>query len=370
MSIGDFWKFGVWHPFPNPHFRRPQRMVSSVASDYTAGVIIYTNASDLYFLASIRPGDVVRGISSYLGFEGRQFYATVKSVSSNSFMITEENSVKLKIGDPLTCWTTKVPEGFYTTSSINWNVQGIVHDALAYPFDNHHALKLSVANQSLESNYICTARKPLLLSTTYFSSVIYKASSIGNCRVFFFRNDGATLLYVPLSVSSQWAESHASGSTAQSSAEYNGRAGYDIYRSSGNDSGLMFKTIVLMHAAETSAQSDGVLTFNNLPRSISLSLVNPESRREILEDDQIYLKQGFQRSGLLRVIAQFSNVSQTTLDDLQALIDWQDQGNLLCCNMSLHTIPKWMIGTMEIRNVARELLTSEVSFTLLFEEKI
>ena len=370
---GAKWQIGVWHPIPNPHFDKGDRCISKLNSDFLTGDVIAL-ASSYYFSEHLQVGDAVKiGPSSYPGFKGAIEYGLViqKLVAPERLKFSEPLQAKYKAGDSLIAWGTSIPSGaVHTQSGTKWTSLGTIHKTLDYLFGAPWALGLQHDGSLDVAEIIMSSGQRLLSNTKYFFSVIYKSGVISaQVKV---RAIGGLISLTVSTGQSLWTEVSGLG-TSQTApfAIDDGYASFYKTASLGSVAGLYFKTVVLMHCADTSQESSGVLTLNAYPdRSVSVKVDSGSKDVKTIDDEIIVFNNSVGNNTKLEINAKFSKVDQTTLNDLQRLEEWQNKGCLLCLNAHLFDIPKWMIGKMEIRDITRDEETKLVSFGFLFEELV
>ena len=369
---GAKWQIGVWHPVPNPHFDKCDRCISKLDSDFLTGDIIALAAS-YYFSEHLQVGDAVKiGPSSYPGFKGAIEYGLIvqKLVAPERLKFSEPLQAKYKAGDSLIAWGTSIPSGaVHTQAGTKWTSLGTIHKTLDYLFGAPWALGLQHDGSLNMSEIIMSSGQRLLSNTKYFFSVIYKSGVI-SAQVEVIASG---LITLTISTGQNlWTEVSGSG-TSQTAplAISDGYASFYKTASPGSVAGLYIKTVVLMHCADTSQESSGVLTLNAYPdRSTSIKVDSGSKDVKTIDDEIIVFNNSVGNNTKLEINAKFSKVDQTTLNDLQRLEEWQNKGCLLCLNAHLFDIPKWMIGKMEIRDITRDEETKLVSFGFLFEELV
>jgi len=378
MSLGDSWKLGVWHPFPNPHFEQRDRIASSLGALFSSGNIVQLKSTEANFQYHVRVGDYVRiGASTGSTCEGSVQYFKVIGIDAGNRRLTLDQNIAsgtfFNLGDPIMAWASAVPAGWLKTSTSYWETLGIQNVGLLspYPFGTN-AWRLSAPSATQNVGSIAASTIEYLLSgVVYYGAAIYKASSIVSVEFAWYDNAGYKMLSLYPTTQSVWTE--VAGVSAAATIDYwYSYPQVKILRVAGDtSSNLYVKTMILMHATGTSQQAFGVYILSSKPDSIDQYKIGMDVKdTKTIEGSKIVVRRRVTNSLKTSISAAFSKILPAEFDDLTALLEWQSKGAMICLNPYLTSVPRWMIGVAEIRNVSRDTETGRMSFTFMFEEKV
>lgn len=379
LSFDAKWKLGVVHSIRNSDFRFPRHGLTLTFSSsiYSAGwggqgytTITVTSNYNMDALLGVGVNDRLTTYLVLVNAVGQREERLVHgSVGHDKIVVQGALDYVYVAGDGMTLMTTAWPATWESESPFS-------HSKLYLEgYGNSQGLKL-VSFDSAAIQLFSQVISGLISNTTYELKTYYKLTTTLNQPIsIVISADGTDKIVLPIQTSSV-------GGDWQRLSVVQSVGGLIDWRSvqvrisqpigltnMSTVNPLRLDSIVLQQASGTSDSAQGSYTFTEFPDSVS------QSQRNVTKP--IYRASGFasnrkeyadiaQRRRSVK--ASFNNVSETFLQSLLIFKAWQDRGYLLCLETPYFDLKPWLIGTMYIDSINKDVTNLEknsINFTFI-----
>jgi len=366
MSLGQDWKFGVSYPLLNRSFRYPNYKSLTILNTVTSGDTI--TLSSLHMSNNWRPGYFLRnyydfvtiGPSTHTNNVGAVETLMVKNASTtaNTIQFISNLTYDYFGGDPITWVGTNFPGGWDVGNEGGYFTAMPI--AIGEGVRDKSAIKVSV-NTTWSyptifrmGDYNSTLADILPLpepGVRYYVGCYYKVATSNGAGDVILRFDNCftSNIQLTLGTSTSWTSLSTVGIAKAITSITVPTIYFSFATNCATVTDMYLDEIWMCHAEGTSTSTLGYIGISQPDLGSIIWRTRERKSGVILDNGSMSVEKSFgffDKKYTLR--AKFSNLSNTEINNLIKLMQWQKKGNAICIETGVEDFPPWLVGIMEI----------------------
>lgn len=366
-----FLRLSVWHPVFNGGFGKPvfgiRLPITSTSYEGGTGTTV-VNISGTVDMRSLMPRMVptdmtIRKLAVFENAAGqKEEHEIVGCYGGTVWALKVVGQLAYTSPTYMTVLSTTWPEGWACSSSTGY---GLFFDRLLGSGYRRDGLKIASTNATLVT--LSQTLSEFIRNITYRASFFYRvASTLSTPVVVTFKTGSLALRTLSLSetTGNAWLQVDTEftplTSSMTSSIVISKEGSIPI------TTPLCISDLVIRHAFGTSTE----LTYMEVdahPSRISMSYSNQEKPIE-RSTGLVSIRKEFRGHDRKRAVnVSYDSLSETTVNNLLILLDWQDRGNMLVFEAPYYELLPWMVGYLSVsfRRSSKNLSLFDVDMTFV-----